>query len=52
MATGATHSLELLVKEFRTIFSFCAVGLSSREKIAMLSTLMVGSQQVQELNGM
>jgi hypothetical protein len=31
MTTGATRSLELPVKEFQSIFSFCAAGLSSRE---------------------
>jgi hypothetical protein len=52
MATGATRSLELLVKEFQSIFSFWAAGLSSRGKIARLSKLMVGTQQVQEINDM
>jgi hypothetical protein len=47
-AIEATHSLELLIKEFQSIFSFCAAGLSSRGKIARLSTLMVGTQQVKE----
>jgi hypothetical protein len=32
MATGATRSQELLVEEFQSIFSFWAVGLSSRGK--------------------
>jgi hypothetical protein len=32
MATGTTRSLELLVKEFQSIFSFWAAGLSSRGK--------------------
>jgi hypothetical protein len=50
MATGATRSLELIVKEFQSIFSFWAAGLSSREKIARLSTLMVDTQEVQEMN--
>jgi hypothetical protein len=31
-ATGATHSLELLVEEFQSIFSFSAAGLSSKGK--------------------
>jgi hypothetical protein len=31
-ATGATCSLELFVKEFKSIFSFWAAGLSSRGK--------------------
>jgi hypothetical protein len=31
-ATGATRSLELLVEEFQSIFSFWAAGLSSRGK--------------------
>jgi hypothetical protein len=52
MATGATCSLELLIEEFQSIFSFGAAGLSSRRKIARLSTLMVGTQQVQEINDM
>jgi hypothetical protein len=46
MATGATHSLELLIEEFQSIFSFWAASLSSRGKIARLSILMVGTQQV------
>jgi hypothetical protein len=45
-ATGAVHSLELLIEEFQPIFSFWATGLSSRGKIARLSTLMVSTQQV------
>jgi hypothetical protein len=32
IATGAAQSLELLVEEFQSIFTFCAVGLYSREK--------------------
>jgi hypothetical protein len=52
MATGATRSLELLIEEFQSIFSFWAAGLSSSGKIVMLSTLMVGTQQVQEINDM
>jgi hypothetical protein len=32
IATRAAQSLELLVKEFQSIFTFCAVGLYSREK--------------------
>jgi hypothetical protein len=48
MATGATRNLELLIKEFQSIFFFLAAGLSSKGKIARLSTLMVGTQQVQE----
>jgi hypothetical protein len=48
--TGATHSLELLAEEFQSTFSFWAAGLSSRGKIARLSTLMVGTPQVQEIN--
>jgi hypothetical protein len=48
-ATGATCSLELLVIEFQSIFSFWAAGLSSGGKIARLSTFMVGTQQVQEI---
>jgi hypothetical protein len=31
-ATEAVHSLELLIEEFQSIFSFLAVGLSSRKK--------------------
>jgi hypothetical protein len=31
-ATGITHSLELLIEEFQSIFSFLAAGLSSRGK--------------------
>jgi hypothetical protein len=48
MATGVTRSLELLIKEFQSIFSFWAAGLSSRGKIARLSALMVGTQEGQE----
>jgi hypothetical protein len=44
METGATHSLELIIEEFQSIFSFWAASLSSRGKIARLSTLMVGTQ--------
>jgi hypothetical protein len=49
MATGATHSLELLIIEFQSIFSFWAAGLSSKRKVVRLSTLMVGTQHVQEI---
>jgi hypothetical protein len=42
--TGATLSLELLVKEFQSTFSFWVAGLSSRGEIARLCTLMVGTQ--------
>jgi hypothetical protein len=52
MAIGATRSLELLVEEFQSIISFWAVGLSSRGKTTRLNTLMVGTQQVQEINDM
>jgi hypothetical protein len=31
MATGKTRSIELLIEEFQSIFSFGAAGLSSRE---------------------
>jgi hypothetical protein len=48
MTIGATRSLEFLVKEFQSILSYLAAGLSSRGKIARLSTLIVGTQQVQE----
>jgi hypothetical protein len=47
-ATGVARSLEFLIEEFQSILSFWAAGLSSREKIARLSTLMFGTQQVQE----
>jgi hypothetical protein len=52
MATGATRSLELLVKEFQSIFSFWAAGLSSKGEKVRLGTRMVGTQQVQEINDM
>jgi hypothetical protein len=52
MATGATRSLELLIEEFQSILFFWAAGLSSRREIARLSTLMVGTQQMQEINDM
>jgi hypothetical protein len=32
MATGAALSLELLIEEFQSIFSFQVAGLYSREK--------------------
>jgi hypothetical protein len=38
--------LELLIEESQIFFSFWAVGLSSMGKIARLSTLMVGTQQL------
>jgi hypothetical protein len=47
-ATGATHSLELLMEEFQSILILQEAGLYNRGKIARLSTLMVGTQQVQE----
>jgi hypothetical protein len=41
--------LELLIKESQIFFSFWAASLNSMGKIARLSTLMVGTQQVQEI---
>jgi hypothetical protein len=46
--TEATHSLYFRVEEFQSILSFWAAGSSSKGKIARLSTLMVGTRQVQE----
>jgi hypothetical protein len=43
---GVIAHLELLIKEPKIFFSFSATGLSSMGKIARLSTLMVGTQQV------
>jgi hypothetical protein len=43
---GVIARLELLIKESQIFFSFGATGLSSMGKIARLSTLMVGTQQV------
>jgi hypothetical protein len=48
MATGAAQSLELLIDEFQSIFSFWVTSLSSRGEIARLSTIKAGTQQVQE----
>jgi hypothetical protein len=46
--TDIAHSLELLIEEFQSIFTFWASGLYNIEEIVRLSTLMVGTQQVQE----
>jgi hypothetical protein len=43
---GAITRLELLIEESQIFFSFWAADLSSMGKIARLSTLMVGTQQV------
>jgi hypothetical protein len=43
---GVIACLELLIEESQIFFSFWAAGLSSMGKIARLSTLMVGTQQV------
>jgi hypothetical protein len=43
---GVIARLELLIKESQIFFSFWAASLSSMEKIAMLSTLMIVTQQV------
>jgi hypothetical protein len=43
---GVIAHLELPIEESQIFFSFWAAGLSSMKKIASLSTLMVGSQQV------
>jgi hypothetical protein len=48
IATRAAHILELLIKEFQSIFTFWVAGFYSRSEIARLSTLMVDTQQVQE----
>jgi hypothetical protein len=44
--SGVIVHLELLIKESQIFFSFWAACLSCMEKIARLSTLMVGTQQV------
>jgi hypothetical protein len=43
---GVITRLELLIEESQIFFSFWVAGLSSMGKIARLSTLMVGTQQV------
>jgi hypothetical protein len=43
---GVIAHLELLIEESQIFFSFWAAGLSSMGKIARLSTLMIGTQQV------
>jgi hypothetical protein len=43
---GVIARLELLIEESQIFFNFLAAGLSSMRKIAKLSTLMVGTQQV------
>jgi hypothetical protein len=43
---GAIARLELPIEESQIFFSFWAAGLSSMGKIARLSTLMFGTQQV------
>jgi hypothetical protein len=42
--------LEHHIEELQIFFSFWAVGFYGKGKIARLSTLMVGTQQVQEIN--
>jgi hypothetical protein len=49
---GAIARLEHHIEELWNIFSFWAAGLCGRGRIARLSTLMVGTQQVQEINDM
>jgi hypothetical protein len=43
---GVIAHLELLIEESQIFFNFWVVGLSSMRKIARLSTLMIGTQQV------
>jgi hypothetical protein len=43
---GVIARLVLLIKESQIFFCFRVAGLSSMGKIARLSTLMVGTQQV------
>jgi hypothetical protein len=45
---GAIARLELYIIVLQIFFSFWVAGLYGRGKIARLSTLMVGTQQVQE----
>jgi hypothetical protein len=47
---GAIARLEYHIKVLQIFFSFWVAGLYGRGKIAKLSTLMVGTQQVQEIN--
>jgi hypothetical protein len=49
---GAITHLEHHIEVLQIFFSFWAAGLYGRGKIARLSTLMVGTQQVQEINDM
>jgi hypothetical protein len=46
--SGVIAHLELLIEESQILFSFSAAGWSSMRKIARLSALMVGTQQVVE----
>jgi hypothetical protein len=45
---GAVAHLELYIKELQIFFSFWVAGLCGKGKIAWLSTLIVGTQQVWE----
>jgi hypothetical protein len=49
---GAIVHLEHHIEVLQIFFSFWVAGLYSRGKIVKLSTLMVGTQQVQEINDM
>jgi hypothetical protein len=48
----AIAHLELHIVVLQIFFSFWAVDLYGKGKITRLSTLMVGTQQVQEINDM
>jgi hypothetical protein len=48
----AIPRLEHHIEVLQIFFRFWATGLYSRGKIARLTTLMVGTQQVQEINDM
>jgi hypothetical protein len=49
---GAIAGLEDHNEVLHIFFSFWVAGLYGRGKIARLSTLMVGTQQVQQINDM
>jgi hypothetical protein len=49
---GAIAHLEHNIKVLQIFFSFWVAGLYGRGKTTRLSALMVGTQQVQEINDM
>jgi hypothetical protein len=50
--SGAIARLEHHIEVLQIFFNFWAASLSGRGKIARLSTLIVGTHQVQEINNM